>query len=119
MWLQAVRPADRSAARESALLFATLRTCCMACGASAPCRAAPKAHDASDLRRSAVGSRAGGSLQPVSDRDGYVYSLDAATVVEELSPAVADYRALVWSRVSVETGKHPPDLLLHLAHDEV
>ena len=52
-------------------------------------------------------------------RDDFVHSLDAGASSEEVSAAVANQRAISWSRATVATGKAEPELLLSLAVDEL
>jgi hypothetical protein len=51
---------------------------------------------------------------PTYRDEGFVDALDAYCV-DDLSPAMANYRALVWSRVMVAAKRSEPELLLHIA----
>ena len=52
-------------------------------------------------------------------RDDFIHSLDAGATSDEVLPAIANHRALQWSRVTVASGKAAPELLLSLAVDEL
>jgi hypothetical protein len=55
---------------------------------------------------------------PAYSHDDFVHALDAYCTSDEVSPATANYRALIWSRVTVAAKRSEPELLLHLAFDK-
>lgn len=53
------------------------------------------------------------------ERDDFIHALDVGASSDEVSVAVANRRAISWSRATVASGKAEPELLLSLAVDEL